>query len=140
MHLVEHNVQRGGRYAQSLALDEMIGNVRERVASFLNTWRPEEIAFGMNATSFIRTISLAVGQTLYGGAEIIVTDRDHETNIATWCVLQSMGVRIKWWNARPDGRLHVEDLDERLGVKTRMVACTLASNGLGSIVDVEGVV
>jgi cysteine desulfurase family protein (TIGR01976 family) len=139
MHLLEHNVQRGGRYAQSLAVDEMIARARARVAGFLNAWRPEEIAFGMNATSFIRTISLAVGQTLQGREEIIVTDLDHEANIATWCALQSMGARIRWWNARSDGRLHLEDLDHLVSANTRLVACTLASNALGSIVDVSGV-
>ena len=138
-HLLEHNVQRGGRYAQSVAVDDMIARARVRVAAFLNAWSPEEIAFGMNATSFIRTISLAVGQTLQGREEIVVTDLDHEANIATWCALQSVGARIRWWSARTDGRLHLEDLDQLLSAKTRLVACTLASNALGSIVDVSGV-
>jgi selenocysteine lyase/cysteine desulfurase len=52
-HLLEHNVQRGGRYPQSIAVDLTIQRARERVATFLNARRPEEVAFGMNATSFI---------------------------------------------------------------------------------------
>ncbi|HEY0341697.1 MAG TPA: aminotransferase class V-fold PLP-dependent enzyme, partial [Steroidobacteraceae bacterium] len=56
-HLLDHNVQRGGRYPQSIAVDATIARARASVAAFVNARRPEEIAFGMNATSFIRTIS-----------------------------------------------------------------------------------
>ena len=97
----------------------------------------------MNATSFIRLISLAIGQTLATGKavgsrnEVIVTDLDHEANVATWLVLESMGARILWWKMRPDGCLHMEDLQPLLSQRTRLVACTLTSNALGSIVDVR---
>jgi len=136
-HLIDHNVQRGGRYSQSMAVDATITRARASVAAFVNAQRPEEIAFGMNATSFIRLISLAVGQTLGERDEIVVTDLDHEANIATWLVLEKMGARFLWWKMRDDGCLHVEDLKPLLSSRTRMVACTLTSNALGSIVDVR---
>ena len=136
-HLLEHNVQRGGRYPISVAVDEMIARARAHVAAFINARRPEEIAFGMNATSFIRLVSLAVAQTLSGRDEIIVTDLDHEANVATWMQLEGMGGTIRWWRMREDGCLHTDDLRPLLGARTRLVACTLASNALGSIVDVR---
>ena len=136
-HLIDHNVQRGGRYSQSMAVDATIAQARASVAAFLNACRPEEIAFGMNATSFIRLISLAIGQTLGVRNEIIVTDLDHEANVATWLALENMGAKFLFWKIRDDGCLHVEDLDPLLTPRTRLVACTLTSNALGSIVDVR---
>ena len=136
-HLIDHNVQRGGRYSQSIAVDAAIASARASVGAFLNARRPEEIAFGMNATSFIRLISLAIGQTLGERHEIVVTDLDHEANVATWLVLESMGAKFLWWKVRADGCLHTEDLAPLLSPRTRLVACTLASNALGSIVDVR---
>lgn len=135
-HLLEHNVQRGGRYPQSVAVDAAIHAARERVAAFLNASHPEEIAFGMNATSFIRMVSLAVGQTLAQRNEIIVTDLDHEANIATWLALGPAGAAFRWWRVRDDGRLHCADLEPLLGPRTRLLACTAASNALGVRVDV----
>src|SRR5262249_6740566 len=38
-----------------------------------------------------------------------------------------------------DGRLHTPDLDAILSERTRIVACTVASNATGSIVDVADV-
>ena len=136
-HLIDHNVQRGGRYPQSIAVDATITRARASVAAFVNARRPEEIAFGMNATSFIRLISLAIGQTLDERNEIIITDLDHEANVATWLVLERMGARFVWWKMRDDGCLHVDDLKPLLTSRTRLVACTLTSNALGSIVDVR---
>ncbi|MFZ0501802.1 MAG: cysteine desulfurase-like protein [Steroidobacteraceae bacterium] len=136
-HLIEHNVQRGGRYPRSLAVDAMIARARSHVAAFVNARRPEEIAFGMNATSFIRMVSLAVAQMLGERDEIIVTDLDHEANIATWLALERMGAKVRWWPMRADGRLHPQDLRPVLGPRTRLVACALTSNAIGSIVDVR---
>jgi cysteine desulfurase family protein (TIGR01976 family) len=138
-HLLRRNVQRGGRYKHSQEVDEAIAQARASVALLVNARHPEEISFGMNATSFMRLISLAIGQSLKDRREIIVTDLDHEANIAVWLALEREGASILWWHFRDDGRLHPEDLDKLLSKRTRIVACTLASNALGSILDIAEV-
>lgn len=135
-HLLNCNVQRGGRYLKSKQVDAAIANARDSVAVLLNASDPREVAFGMNATSFIRLMSLAIGQTLQERDEIILTDMDHEANIATWLALASQGAKFSWWRMREDGNLHAEDLQPLLSERTRLVACTVTSNVLGSIVDV----
>ena len=42
-HLLDHNVQRGGRYAKSRAVDQSVAEARESVAILINAARPEEI-------------------------------------------------------------------------------------------------
>src|SRR4029077_18951043 len=106
-HLVFRNVQRGGRDRHSQEVDASIQQARKSVAALLNARDPSEVAFGMNATSFIRLISLAIGQTLAERNEIIVTDMDHEANIATWLAVPN--AKIVWWKMREDGNLQVED-------------------------------
>jgi cysteine desulfurase family protein (TIGR01976 family) len=135
-HLLECNVQRGGRYPQSREVDATITRARQAVADLVNAGDPNEIAFGMNATSFIRLVSLAIGQTLGTRNEIVVTDLDHEANVATWLALERYGAKFLWWKMREDGLLHVGDLVPLVSAKTRLVACTLASNAIGSIVDI----
>lgn len=138
-HLVSRNVQRGGPYGRSRDVDAMIARARESVGAFVNARAPEEIAFGLNATSFIRAISLAIGQTLGDRPEIVVSEADHEANVATWLALERAGARIVWWPVRTDGRLHTADLDSLLNERTRLVACTVATNATGSLVDVADV-
>jgi cysteine desulfurase family protein (TIGR01976 family) len=137
-HLLTRNVQRGGAYHESQEVDAAIAQARQAVASFLNATDPDEVAFGMNATSFIRLVSLALGQDLGERREIIVSDLDHEANIATWLALEREGVVVRWWRVGDDGNLHFADLEPLLSARTRLVACTVASNALGTIVDVAG--
>src|SRR5438067_1690955 len=141
-HLVARNVQRGGPYRQSREVDAGIARARESVAAFVNARGADEISFGLNATSFIRAISLAIGQTLDARPEIVVSDLDHESNVATWLALQRAGARIVWWQARIGGdgaRLDAADLEPLLSARTRLVACTMASNATGTTVDVAEV-
>lgn len=138
-HLIECNVQRGGRYGRSQEVDATMARARQSVADFLNAGDPREVSFGMNATSFIRLVSLAIGQSLSKRREIIVSDMDHEANIATWLALEREGAKFQWWRTRDDGNLHVEDLEPLLSSQTRLVACTAAANATGSIVDVARV-
>jgi cysteine desulfurase family protein (TIGR01976 family) len=135
-HLLDCNVQRGGRYGKSQEVDATIARGRQSVADLLNARDPSEIAFGMNATSFIRLVSEALGQTLGPRNEIIISDMDHEANVATWLALERNGAKFVWWKIREDGNLHVEDLKPLLSSKTRLVACSVTSNATGSIVDV----
>ena len=139
-HLLDINVQRGGRYEKSRDVDRMIATAREKVATWLNAGDPSEVAFGMNATSFIRLVSLAIAQTIAPERnQFVITDLDHDANVATWLALKRFGAEIVWWKMRDDGRLHVEDLLPLLSRKIKLVACTAVSHALGSLVDVAAV-
>ncbi|TGP51140.1 cysteine desulfurase-like protein [bacterium M00.F.Ca.ET.230.01.1.1] len=143
-HLVAHNVQRGGRYGRSITVDQSVAEARESVALLINAYSSSEICFGMNATSFIRLVSLGVGQMLAkdtdgGRNEIVITDMDHDANIATWLALEPAGAKFKWWRMREDGNLHVDDLKPLVSERTRLVACTVTAHSIGSIVDVASV-
>jgi selenocysteine lyase/cysteine desulfurase len=137
-HLVNCNVQRGGPYEKSRQVDAIVAQARRSVCDFVNAYNPDEIAFGMNANSFIRMVSLGVGQPSATGPRSS-TDMDHEANVATWLALEKNGAKIRWWRMRDDGNLHAADLVPLLSPATRLVACTVASNALGSVVDVAEV-
>lgn len=141
-HLVSHNVQRGGRYGRSVTVDQSVADARTSVALLINAYSPSEICFGMNATSFIRLVSLGIGQMLAKDTErdeIVITDMDHDANIATWLALEPAGAKFKWWRMREDGNLHVDDLKPLVSDRTLLVACTVTAHSIGSIVDVASV-
>ncbi|NTF42989.1 cysteine desulfurase-like protein [Rhizobium rhizogenes] len=138
-HLIDFNVQRMAKYQHSQGVDRNLEEARESVAMLVNAYRPEEISFGQNATSFIRLVSLGIAKLLGERNEIVVTDMDHDANIATWLALEADGAKIVWWRMREDGTLHVEDLKPLLNDKTRLVACTVTAHSIGTIVDVAAV-
>jgi cysteine desulfurase family protein (TIGR01976 family) len=135
-HLVQRNVQRGARYRFSEEVDQMVRLTRESLATFVNAFDPDEIVFGLNATSFIRSTSLAIADMLKPGDEIVVTELDHEANIAPWLALEEREIKVKFWPVDKESSvLSIGRLDEILSDRTRLVAVTKASNAVGTIVD-----
>lgn len=117
--LLDFNVQREGRYAQSVAVDRVITEARGKVATFVGGDDPDEVAFGMNATSFLRLVSLAIGQTITAPRdEIPVADMDHHANISTWLESAKTGARIVWWKMRDDQRLRLPGLFRLRGLRS----------------------
>ncbi|MFQ5790779.1 MAG: cysteine desulfurase-like protein [Acidobacteriota bacterium] len=135
-HLVARNAQRGGRYRFSEEVDEVIRQARESLAVFLNAYETEEVVFGLNATGFIRQVSLALAEIFRPGDEVIVSELDHEANIAPWLALEKREVKVKFWPVEREGAcLDIAKLDGMLTDRTRLVAVTKASNATGTIVD-----
>ncbi|HET9951081.1 MAG TPA: cysteine desulfurase-like protein [Candidatus Eisenbacteria bacterium] len=138
-HLEHRNVQRGGRYERSLAVDATIAATRRRLAAFLNAPSAEEIFFGANSTSVMRAVAEAIRPTLKPGDRVVVTELDHEANVGPWLRLERSGAEPRWWKTRggAEARLELEDLEEILREgRVRVVALPLASNTSGRIVDV----
>src|SRR5450631_195474 len=138
-HLIDFNVQRMAKYQHSQGVDRNLQEARESVAVLVNAYRPEEISFGLNATSFIRLVSLGIGKMLKDRNEIVITDMDHDANIATWLALEPEGAKIVWWRMREAGTLHPDDLRPLVNSRTRLVACTATAHSIGTIVDVAAV-
>ena len=138
-HLTDFNVQRMAKYAISQGVDAKLQAAREAVADLLGAARPEEVSFGLNATSFIRLVSLGIARDLASRDEIVVSQMDHDANISTWVALEDYGAKIRVWPMRADFRLHVEDLKLLLNARTRLVACTATSHAIGTMVDVAAV-
>lgn len=73
---------------------------------------------------------------------MIISQIDHETNIDPWTDMAELqGLTVKWWKPRDTrkAKLEVDDLKDLLSERTRFVACTHASNVLGTIHDVKAI-
>src|SRR5437867_8736218 len=104
-------VQRGGPYALSREVDDVIVRARAAVADLVNAADPNEIVFGLNGTSFMRLVSQTIAEQPSGRDEIIVTELDHEANISVWLVLQKHGFTVRFWPlAHGEPRLDLNDL------------------------------
>lgn len=138
-HLERRNVQRGGRYDRSRAVDATILAARRRLAAFLNAVSPNEIFFAQNSTSAMRAVAEALRPTFRSGDRVVVTELDHEANVGPWLRLESSGIEPLWWKTRggSEARLELDDLAALLREgRVRLVAMPLASNTSGRVVDV----
>ncbi len=141
-YLLRDNSNQGGVFLNSLATDRVVSDARRAMADLLNARRPEEIVFGQNMTTLTFQLSRALAQTWAAGDEIIVTRIDHNANIDPWLqAAADRGVTVRWLDIDPETiTLNLDALPNLLNEKTRLVACTYASNAVGSVTDVARVV
>lgn len=128
------NANHGGVFPTGERNDAMLHQARETFADFFNAPSANEILFGANMTTLTFSISRALGRPLQPDDEIIVTQLDHDANVAPWVALQERGVVIKRIDIHEsDCTLDMSDFEKHLSNKTRIVAVGLASNAVGSV-------
>jgi cysteine desulfurase family protein (TIGR01976 family) len=139
-YLFEHNANTHWRYPSSAETDEMLASSRSAIADFVGG-APDEIAFGANMTTLTFHIARAIGRALAAGDEIIVTELDHQANVAPWVeVARERMLVVNVAPMRPqDGTLDIDALAGLIRPRTRVVAIGAASNALGTITDVARV-
>ena len=113
---------------------------REKVAQFIHARSPNEVAFTKSTTESLNTV--AYGWGLKGkmreGDEIVSTVMEHHSNHVPWFFVQdAKGVKMKWVGMTDDGALRMEDYDEMITKRTKVVTVTQCSNVLGTINPVQ---
>src|SRR6202043_1313193 len=129
------NVHRGLHYLANEATEAYEG-AREKVAAFLNAKRKEEIIFTRNATEAINLVAYTFGgERIKPGDEIVLSIMEHHSNIVPWHFLRErQGAVIKWAPVDEDGNFLIDEFENLLTPRTKMVAVTHMSNMLGSVV------
>lgn len=105
---------------------------RELLGGFLNAADGDRIYLSESTTASLYKLREALEPRLEPAANVVVTDCDHFANISPW------EWRARWEVRRvrmsPDGGLDLDHLESCLDERTRGVALTAASNGLGTII------
>ncbi len=139
-YLLTSDVQLGASYAVSQLAGDRVTKAAQAMATLINAGTASEVVMGSSTTLMIRILSLCISQTWNRGDEVIVTNCDHEANIGAWIDLAKQGIKIKVWRINPDTlKLHLEDLEQLLSDRTRLVAFTHGSNILGTINPVKDI-
>jgi cysteine desulfurase/selenocysteine lyase len=135
------NVHRG-IHELSTRATELYEGARQRVARHIGAGAPEEVIFVRGTTEGINLVASAWGPAnLREGDEILLTVLEHHSNIVPWQLLaQRTGARLKSLDIDDEGRLRLEQLDDLLTERTRLVGVTHVSNALGTINPVKQIV
>ncbi|KAH8664947.1 pyridoxal phosphate-dependent transferase [Ilyonectria robusta] len=138
-YLVETNVQLGASYKTSTQSTGIFDDAYKAAAKYVNA-SVEEIVIGASTTQVLRNLAAAL--KLQPGDEVILSEADHESNIDPWLHRAALaGARVKWWTPvdSKNPKLDPDALQNLMTSKTRLVACTHASNILGSIQDIRAI-
>ena len=138
-YLRRDNANHAGAFPTSRRSDAMLEEAHQAMADMLGAASRNEVVFGPNMTTLTMGLSRALAQWVKPGDEVIVTRLDHDANISPWMLLaRDAGATLRWVDFRPeDCSLNLDDMERQLSRKTKIVACGLASNAVGTISDVE---
>lgn len=115
---------------------------RDAVQAFLNAESRQEIVFTSGTTAAVNLVAFCFGEVyVKEGDEVIVTEAEHHSNIVPWQMMcNRKGAVLKVLPVDDTGHLMVENLDEILSDRTRIMAVTHISNVLGLIHPVEDII
>jgi len=135
------NANIGGEFETSRRAGAIVAAARAAIAALLNAPDPNTIIIGNNMTSLTFHVARSIGDTIRPGDEIIVTDLDHDANVAPWVDLKAQGAVIRHAPINTeDCTFRVETIRALLTDRTKLVAVTHASNAVGTIPDVAAIV
>ncbi|MGN6611367.1 MAG: SufS family cysteine desulfurase [Angustibacter sp.] len=148
----QHNaaVHRGAHQLAEEATDAFEA-ARAAVAGFVGV-PADEVVFTKNATEAINLVAYALSNAATAGPEaarfvvgpgdeIVVTEMEHHANLVPWQELcKRTGATLRWLGLDDDGRLALDDLEQVVTDRTKLVAFVHASNVLGTINPVAPIV
>jgi cysteine desulfurase family protein (TIGR01976 family) len=137
--LREASANLGAGYATSRRVGEILVAAEHKAARFLGC-EPHEVIFGQNMTSLNFTLSRTAGRGFQPGDEILVSALDHDGGVAPWLELaHDVGLVVRHVGLHDDTTYDFDDLQRKLGPRTRVVAFAWASNAIGTVVDARRV-
>lgn len=130
-----------GVYKLSEKATEEYSKARETVKNFINASKSEEIIFTKNATEALNLLAYSYGlNNINENNKIVLSIMEHHSNLVPWqMVAKSKQAKLEYLYLDNDFNIPSLELD-KIDEKTKIVAITLVSNVLGSIVDVKKII
>jgi cysteine desulfurase / selenocysteine lyase len=128
------NVHRG-LYDLSRRATDAFEDARARIARFVNAPDSDEIVWVRGSTEAINLVAAAWGgATLRPGDEIVLSVLEHHSNIVPWqLIAERTGAVVRFVDIDDEQRIRLDQLQDMLNERTRMVAIGHISNAVGTI-------
>jgi cysteine desulfurase/selenocysteine lyase len=132
------NVHRGVHYLSELATAQYEA-ARVTVKRFLGAADAHEVIFTRGTTEALNLVAFTFGAERLGpGDEVLVTAMEHHSDIVPWqMICKQKGARLLVAPIDDRGVLLLDELDRRIGPRTKVVAAAHVSNALGTVNPVK---
>ena len=138
----EHsNIHRGVHYLSQHATTAYEA-AREKVKRFINAPDVKECIFVRGTTEGINLVASSYGRKFIGeGDEILVSQMEHHSNIIPWqMIAEERGARVRMIPIDERGELVIDEYENLLNDRSKMVAVSHVSNSLGTLNPIKEMV
>jgi cysteine desulfurase/selenocysteine lyase len=138
---INANIHRGVHYLSQMAT-ESHEEARKTVQRYINAASSNEIVFTRGATESINLVASSFCRSqCKPGDEIILTTMEHHANIIPWQIQRDItGIELRVVPLTENGEIRLEDIEELISSRTKLIALPHVSNVLGTINPVAEVV
>lgn len=135
------NIHRGVHYLSEVAT-RRYEEARTRIARFLGARYSHELVFVRGCTEGINLVASSWGKkNVHSGDEIILSALEHHSNIVPWQILaEETGAVIKVIPMNDSGELLLDEFENLLSERTKLVSVVHVSNALGTINPVKHII
>lgn len=112
---------------------------RKKVQNFINAKSSKEIIFTKGTTDSLNLVASTYGEeNIQAGDEIVITYMEHHSNLIPWQQLAiKKNATLKYIELTDDGQLDMDDAEQKITDKTKIVAVAHTSNVLGITNDIK---
>jgi len=134
------NIHRGVHALSQEATDAYEG-ARQKIQKHFNVRETHEIIFTSGTTHGINLVANGFTERLNPGDELLVSAMEHHSNIVPWQMLsEKTGAILKVIPMNLEGELIMDEFENLLSDKTKMVFCNHVSNALGTINPIKEII
>ncbi len=135
------NVHRGVHFLSQKATDAH-ENSRKVVQQYINAASSNEIVFTRGTTESINLIASSFcRQFCKEGDEILITEMEHHANIVPWQMQGDIhGVKLKVAPINDEGELILDEFENKITERTKLISVTHISNVLGTINPIKKII
>ena len=136
-----------GLYRLSVEATQSIADARRHIAGFIGAvdeaGKPQgdEIVFTRNASESLNLLAHTLGPTVLGpGDEVVISIMEHHSNLIPWQqVCRATGAKLVYLRMDDDYTITPEEIERKIGPRTKIVSCTQVSNVLGVENDIRAI-
>ena len=137
----DHSNVHRGVHTLSVRATEAYENARVKVAEFLNSPNTHQIIFTKGTTDSVNLIASSVTNLIKENDEILITSMEHHSNIVPWQELcKRTGAVLKVIPINKNGELMIDEYENMISSRTKIISVVHLSNTLGTINPVEDII
>jgi len=137
---INANIHRGVHTLSQKATDAFEIS-REKVQKHINAGLLHEVIFTSGTTHSINIVASGFGTLLQPTDEVLISALEHHSNIVPWqMACERSGATLKVIPMNEKGELVLEDLNQLINNKTKVVAVNHISNALGTINPIKEII
>ena len=127
-----------GDYKNSLTVDTLYDNTRDKIKDFINAKERSEIVFTSGTTEGMNMIIFGYfANVLKRDDEVLITESEHASNVLPWFVLQErIGIKVKYIELS-NNEVVMDNVVKAINDKTKVISLAHITNVIGDVRPIE---